>query len=358
MTPILDRHQDQNIHGNPDLDTLTASSRLPAGRSAALDSAAIDELQRLADLSNQGHRDTQSRARSTLDRMIDVGGHLCRAKDLVEHGNLARWVAENLSFGMRQAQFYMRAYRDREKLKLLLRDNPGEVRGATALRAMLMPPRPKTVEPNTNNSAHLPAPDKPPAAAEQSDLVNVYGAEPRNLGEGSKESQERARLSALRRRRSWEVVEQPPPSPASPLPAECQDRPTSKKANCFGQPSPSEPVPEEEWLENLPLSRILTGEPLKCFKRDALLYRRLTPSRQEFARQAYRLTGRNIGKLSYGWSLDRFLGTPEPEEWVACPPETEGGCNRAGIIRSFQSQERCPCCYGRGYLQRPPRSTI
>lgn len=78
----------------------------------------------LAERINAEHAACMASARDAVARAIEVGRLLAEAKDQVRHGEWAAWVAENCSFGIRQAQKYMRAHDNRVALEDQMR-TPG-----------------------------------------------------------------------------------------------------------------------------------------------------------------------------------------------------------------------------------------
>jgi hypothetical protein len=55
-------------------------------------------------------------AMTALHAAVSIGGLLMEAKDVVEHGGWIPWVEEQLDFKPRQAQNYMKAWRNRDRM--------------------------------------------------------------------------------------------------------------------------------------------------------------------------------------------------------------------------------------------------
>lgn len=144
------------------------------------------------------------------------------------------------------------------------------------------------------------------------------------------------------------VVEIDEPEP-EPIPDEPEDSPDLESE---GEVHPSEPT-DDEWLESLPLSSVLTGSTLRVFRRDALLYRRMEQARKtyqhHFRRESKALARKNHGVLvgEYEQRMGRWLRLEHPKDWKRCPPPEHGGCDGNGGVE-FISE--CPKCHRRGYL--------
>jgi hypothetical protein len=107
---------------------------------------------------------------------------------------------------------------------------------------------------------------------------------------------------------------------------------------------PESELSDDDWLAKLPLSAVLAAGPLRVFRADALVYRRLEPHRKTFAYHAARaLSG--AGRGAFAWQVKRFLQVNHPSRWLACPAESDGGCGGSGVSPFGD----CPRCHGRGY---------
>jgi hypothetical protein len=90
------------------------------GSLLAKDQAMTHELAPLSDLAasiNREHRQCQSAAEFALKSALEVGRFLTEAKSQVEHGEWLTWVADNLDFGERQAQSYMRLFTHKREIE-------------------------------------------------------------------------------------------------------------------------------------------------------------------------------------------------------------------------------------------------
>ncbi len=63
------------------------------------------------------HEELALSMRVTLDKACEIGRLLCDQKDEMAHGDFIPWVEATLPFTDRTARNYMRAYRNRDKLK-------------------------------------------------------------------------------------------------------------------------------------------------------------------------------------------------------------------------------------------------
>jgi hypothetical protein len=89
----------------------------------------------LAERINAEHAACLMAARDAISRAIEVGRLLDEVKGQIQYGQWARWVAENCSFGMRQAQNYMRVYHNRAEIEARMRNGDSHLdslRGAVA----------------------------------------------------------------------------------------------------------------------------------------------------------------------------------------------------------------------------------
>jgi hypothetical protein len=101
-------------------------------------SGELQVLPELAERINAEHDRCQESAQDTIAHAFEVGRLLVKAKDQVPHGQWAGWVAENCSFEMRQAQNYMRIYRNRTALEAQMSNGVADldsIRGAVAALA-------------------------------------------------------------------------------------------------------------------------------------------------------------------------------------------------------------------------------
>jgi hypothetical protein len=95
----------------------------------------------LAERINAEHAACLLAARDAVARAIEVGRLLVEAKAHARHGQWADWISENCSFGLRQAQNYMRAYRNRDRLEDQMRSGDSHLEGLHGAVAMLAEPR-------------------------------------------------------------------------------------------------------------------------------------------------------------------------------------------------------------------------
>lgn len=65
---------------------------------------------------NKMHRDNENHAQKMIHNAIQIGQLLSEQKESLEHGEWIPWVKDNLCFDARQAQRYMRAYQNRDKI--------------------------------------------------------------------------------------------------------------------------------------------------------------------------------------------------------------------------------------------------
>lgn len=102
------------------------------------------DLSGLATRINAEHAACLAAARDAVTRAIEVGRLLAEAKGQVRHGEWAGWVADRCTFGVRQAQSYMRAYHNREALEGQMRSGDSHLTSLRGAVAMLAEPREST----------------------------------------------------------------------------------------------------------------------------------------------------------------------------------------------------------------------
>jgi hypothetical protein len=122
-----------------------------ASQATSLDDAArIDlygpELAELAARINAEHDLCVASATQAVARAIEVGRLLAEAKGQVRHGEWAGWVVEHCSFGIREAQRYMRAYDNRGALEEQMRHGVSHLTGLRGAMEALSLPEPKAPE--------------------------------------------------------------------------------------------------------------------------------------------------------------------------------------------------------------------
>jgi hypothetical protein len=66
---------------------------------------------------NQIHTEIVGSIQMTLKKAIEAGGILREMKKSLPHGSFTLWVEDNIMFDIRTAQRYMRAYKNRDRLK-------------------------------------------------------------------------------------------------------------------------------------------------------------------------------------------------------------------------------------------------
>jgi hypothetical protein len=98
-------------------------------------------LSDLAGRINAEHAACMAAAQDAVFRAIEVGRLLASAKGQVRYGEWAGWVAENCSFGIREAQRYMRVYANRGALEDQLRHGVSHLTGLRGAVAALASPR-------------------------------------------------------------------------------------------------------------------------------------------------------------------------------------------------------------------------
>jgi hypothetical protein len=105
-------------------------------------------------------------------------------------------------------------------------------------------------------------------------------------------------------------------------------------------------VPDEEWVQALPLHSKLTGTCLKIFMADALSWRHLTDIRTKYIYHSTREYNKAKCKGPYLKGLRFHLAADPPEKWLICPTIENGGCGGIGQIPLIGD---CPKCHGAGY---------
>jgi hypothetical protein len=119
---------------------------LEARRAAGviIEDTAMNEPAPLSDLAGQinaEHAACLASARDAVTRAIEVGRLLASAKGQVRHGEWAGWVEANCTFGLRQAQSYMRAHHNRAELEEQMRSGASHLTGLHSAVAALASPR-------------------------------------------------------------------------------------------------------------------------------------------------------------------------------------------------------------------------
>jgi hypothetical protein len=66
---------------------------------------------------NELHGQILGAIRTTVELAIEAGGILTEVKESLPHGQFQQWVEENTSFDVRTAQRYMKAHRNRDRIK-------------------------------------------------------------------------------------------------------------------------------------------------------------------------------------------------------------------------------------------------
>lgn len=113
------------------------------------------------------------------------------------------------------------------------------------------------------------------------------------------------------------------------------------------QDAREEDASDERWLNELPLSEVLKGTPLKHFHASALLWRDLAAARRSFAAHASKAIKKH-GRFadSYAFTVKRFLKIDHPKTWVRCPAPEHGGCGGSGQIPLIG---QCQKCHANGF---------
>jgi hypothetical protein len=75
-----------------------------------IEKSKIDQLNTL-------HNEIMGAMRTTLHKAVEAGGILQEVKENLPHGKFTAWVEENISFDLRTAQRYMKAWDNRDRLK-------------------------------------------------------------------------------------------------------------------------------------------------------------------------------------------------------------------------------------------------
>lgn len=113
-------------------------------------------------------------------------------------------------------------------------------------------------------------------------------------------------------------------------------------------------IPDDEWLERLPLYAKLQGPSRSRFKLDALYYRRFSEKLRGSLKAFH---GRTRGEVYRGVQflgftagrVEMLLKVEHPERWHVCPPTDKKGCGGLGVVPMVGD---CPLCRGKGYLAR------
>jgi hypothetical protein len=106
----------------------------------------------LATRINAKYRELEGLARSTVEASIELGGMLLEKKEGMRQGEWGPWLRAYFQGSERQAQRFMKLYRDRDKL----RANPTRVADMSlrqALRAISSPPKEDQKEDSTKKLA-------------------------------------------------------------------------------------------------------------------------------------------------------------------------------------------------------------
>src|SRR3954463_16269383 len=85
-------------------------------------STELSPLPELARRINAEHAACLDAAQTAVGKAMEVGRLLVEAKGQVRHGEWARGVEENCTFGIRQAQNYMRAHQNRAAIEEEMRN--------------------------------------------------------------------------------------------------------------------------------------------------------------------------------------------------------------------------------------------
>jgi hypothetical protein len=319
-----------------------------AGFSTRAPAVPATSLKDLADRANNCHSTMVAAASKTIEAALACGAHLTEAKGRLPHGEWTSWARANLNFSPDWAGRYLQLHRERDQIGELIRarpDEPVSIKGALEfLREQRRPPDSFTQSSNPSRDGFAepkpvapigvtrPEPPRtPPVSPGQSRVNGVVQSDPSRVA---------------KRRQSGSI-----PSgvlvdvhvPASPTRLQDVEREHEER-------KAAERSLDVEWLASLPLFAILPDEQRGGFAQQAILYRRLELARQAFA-EAVGEELRGKAREAYAWRLAFLLGTPAPEDWVACVPVKEGGCGGKGGIGGVQ----CDQCRGLGYLLQPRR---
>jgi len=146
--------------------TTTADFRTQATRTAGRRALQMDDrppvrvrAPTLVHRIESAHRATVGAARTAIEHAIECGRLLAEAKALMRHGEWLSWVRGNLTFGVRQAQKYMRLA---ERADALPNANSGahlSINDALAVVAETIDPPAPTRHPDTRTARTAPSPD-------------------------------------------------------------------------------------------------------------------------------------------------------------------------------------------------------
>ena len=127
------------------------------------------------------------------------------------------------------------------------------------------------------------------------------------------------------------------------------DEPTTLEEvmdDCVERKAIADDIPDEEWLDSLPLAGKLSTQCQKVHDNDAIRWRHSAQARNHFKHQVARLLPKTIAIVgAYSALLRQFVVINGPERWRICPTPENGGCNGVGT----NALGTCHRCHGRGY---------
>ena len=101
----------------------------------------------LAKRINAAHAACMASARDAVAKAIAVGRLRAEAKDQVRHGEWGSWVIEHCTFGVREAQHYMKTYQERDRLEAKSETGVSHLTSLRSAVISLAEPRPAAEEP-------------------------------------------------------------------------------------------------------------------------------------------------------------------------------------------------------------------
>ena len=337
-----------------------------------------ERLAKLATEINAEHTAFLKSATDAIGHAIETGRCLEEAKSQLPHGQWSGWVAENCSFGDRQASNYMRAFHNRAEIEAQIGSTASDLTSLHgAISALASPDSPALPwgKRMAKPLARLPECER---AAAWDQAVKAAGGKPtiqdvelvvnhrivaskvaalppgvaagKTLVNGVLEDDPDVVVELRAKGRtpvtSTVVVDNPDPNVIDAQ----QEAGESEAERAAIQ---EEAETDEEWLAKLPLASRLTGHCLRKFRQDALTYKRIHAEVKRF-RHAVVIVLNQIEGRKFVWSrpYEYVLTSPfrvePPDKWRLCPPPDTGGCGGTGVVFG----DECIKCHGHGYVLR------
>ena len=318
-------------------------------------------------------RNTEERARQSIEAAKRAGDLLIQIKSRIEHGGWEKWLKTQCRIRPRTARDYMNIAESWAIIEPLIdpKRRPAAVLNPTVKSILRHLAKPRAGR-DTGESGHSDAgattsrtepdeqaeadPDDDPAQATAEDTADAAGAEDRPDRAESAEARREAAHEDGDRRRDEDGADGRRAERADHRTRDEGDGGATREAEAATAEDSSAPAGEDQlddqqWLASLPIRQKLGVTAL--FDEDALLWRHLRPG-VELLTRLIEGRGRDVHEFMAEFSEFTFrfprrvaelLNVKHPRHWIAC-----WSCSGKGRKKG----ERKPCsgCYGAAYWTR------